>query len=58
MKQLAESIENMKPGTKILISGVEYIRMDDHPSHYVYDCVLDPKTGLWGDWLCSTKKLR
>ena len=48
MKQLAESIENMKPGTKILISGVEYIRMDDHPSHYVYGCVLDPKTGLWG----------
>jgi hypothetical protein len=45
----AEEIENLPPGSRVRINGVEWVRMAD--SYDGFDsCILNPEDGDWMRW--------
>jgi hypothetical protein len=50
MKIKAEMIECLPGGRRVIVNGIEYIRMVDSPSRHIEGCILDADTGTWVHW--------
>jgi hypothetical protein len=46
----AGDIDDLRPGARVVISGVEYVRMVDSPREHIDGFIFDPKSGWWGHW--------
>lgn len=46
----ATKIDELPPGTLVLIDGTTFIRMEDDIPRHVTGCIFNPVTGNWSHW--------
>lgn len=46
----ATKIDELPAGTRVLIDGTTFIRMEDDIPRHVEGCLFDPATGKWFHW--------
>jgi len=50
MKVLANTIEDLPAGTRLVVNGVMYVRMADSERDHITGFMFDVQTGIWTHW--------